>query len=152
MHGGAVGTAAYLIVALPFIGDIQGTMLGHRLTATPLIITLVTLAGVAVIALWLWMARATSQGKNWARILSTALFGLATLQLLGEPWFRAGILRRADLADRPPRGVAALAPGLQRVLQVGQSGAVAAAVANFRPLTARGPSSGRHLPRSRWSL
>jgi hypothetical protein len=84
MHAGAVGTAAYLIVALPFIGDIQGKMLGHRLTATPLVITLVILAGVAAIALWLWMARATSQGKNWARILCTVLFGLATLQLLGN--------------------------------------------------------------------
>jgi hypothetical protein len=84
MHAGAVGTAAYLIVALPFIGDIQGKMLGHRLTATPLIVTLVVLVGVAAIALWLWMARATTQGKNWARILSTVLFGLATLQLLGN--------------------------------------------------------------------
>jgi hypothetical protein len=84
MHAGAVGTAAYLIVALPFVGDIQGKMLGHRLTATPLIVTLVVLVGVAAIALWLWMARATTQGKNWARILSTVLFGLATLQLLGN--------------------------------------------------------------------
>ena len=81
MHGGAIGTAAYLIVALPFIGDIHGKVLGHRLTPTPLTITLVILAGLAVIALWLWMARATSQGRNWARILSTVLFGLATLQL-----------------------------------------------------------------------
>jgi hypothetical protein len=82
MHAGAVGTAAYLIVALPFIGDIQGKMLGHRLTATPLIITLVILVGVAVIALWLWMARAAGQGRNWARMLSTVLFGLATLELI----------------------------------------------------------------------
>ena len=46
-----------------------------------------TLAGLALIALWLWMARATSRGKNWARILSTVLFGLATLQLLGNHGF-----------------------------------------------------------------
>jgi hypothetical protein len=84
MHAGAVGTATYLVVALPFISDIHGKMLGHRLTATPLTITLVLLAGLAMIALWLWMARATSQGKNWARILCTVLFGLATLQLLGN--------------------------------------------------------------------
>ena len=68
---------------LPFTGDVKGHVLGHRLTATPLTITLVILAGLAVIALWLWMARATSQGKNWARILSTVLFGLATLELTG---------------------------------------------------------------------
>ena len=38
--------------------------------------------GLVVIALWLWMARANGQGRNWARILSTVLFGLATLQLI----------------------------------------------------------------------
>ncbi len=84
MRGGAVTSAAYLIVALPFTGDIRGNVLGHRLTATPLTIALVTVFGLAVIALWLWMARATSQGKNWARILSTVLFGLATLELSGS--------------------------------------------------------------------
>ncbi len=82
MHGGAIGSAAYLIVALPFIGDIRGNVLGYRLTTAPLTITLVILAGLAVIALWLWLARATGQGRNWARILSTVLFGLATLELL----------------------------------------------------------------------
>jgi hypothetical protein len=82
MHAGAIGTAAYLIVAAPFIGDLNGNVLGHRLTPTPLTITLVILSGLALIGLWLWMARATSQGRNWARILSTVLFGLATLELL----------------------------------------------------------------------
>ena len=82
MRGGAISSAALLIVALPFAGDVKGTVLGHRLTPTPLIITLVILAGLALIALWLWMARATTQGRNWARILSTVLFGAATLELL----------------------------------------------------------------------
>ena len=40
-----------------------------------------------MIALWLWMAQATSQGRSWARILSTALFGLATLELIGNHGF-----------------------------------------------------------------
>jgi hypothetical protein len=83
MYGGAVSSAAYLVAVLPFVGDIHGKVLGHRLTATPLAITLVTVIfGLVPIALWLWMARTTSQGRNWARILSTVLFGLATLQLL----------------------------------------------------------------------
>jgi hypothetical protein len=83
MYGGAASTAAvFLIAALPFIGDIHGKVLGHRLTATPLTITLVIVVfGLVPIALWLWMARATSQGRNWARIMSTVLFVLATLQL-----------------------------------------------------------------------
>ncbi len=45
MHGGAIGSAAYLIVALPFIGDIRGNVLGYRLTTAPLTIALVILAG-----------------------------------------------------------------------------------------------------------
>ena len=84
MYGGAVTSAAYLIATLP-LGDIHGKALGHRLTATPLTITVViVIFGLIPIALWLWMARATSQGKNWARILSTVLFVLATLQLTGS--------------------------------------------------------------------
>ncbi len=82
MRGGAISSAALLIVALPFVSDTKGNVLGHRLTPTPLVVTLVILAGLALIALWLWMARATTQGRNWARIVSTVLFGLATLELL----------------------------------------------------------------------
>ena len=85
LYGGAAVSAAYLIATLPFIGDIHGTWNGHPLTATPLTITVVIVVfGLVPIAVWLWMARAASQGKNWARILSTVLFTLATLQLTGS--------------------------------------------------------------------
>jgi len=50
----------------------------------PLIITVWVVFSLVAIALWLWMARANSQGRNWARILSTVLFGLATLHLRGD--------------------------------------------------------------------
>ena len=54
MFGGAAVSAAYLIAALPFIGDIHGKALGHRLTATPLTITVVIVVfGLAVVWL-LW--------------------------------------------------------------------------------------------------
>ena len=82
MYGGAISSAALLIVALPFAGDVKGSVLGYRLTPTLLTITLVTLAGLALIGLWLWMARAVGQGRDWARILSAVLFTLATLQLI----------------------------------------------------------------------
>jgi hypothetical protein len=83
MYGGAVTSAAYVIATLPFMGGIHGKALGHRLTATPLTIAAVTVVlGLVPIALWLWMARAVGQGRNWARILSTVLFTLATLQLI----------------------------------------------------------------------
>jgi hypothetical protein len=93
MYGGAISTAALVIVALPFAGDLHGKVLGHRLTPTPLTITLAVLAGLALVGLWLWMAWATSQGKNWARIMSTVLFGLATLEFLSalEGTGKAGV-------------------------------------------------------------
>ena len=85
--------------------------------------------GLVVIALWLWMARANGQGRNWARILSTVLSGLATLQLISQasvqqPVSHAGfgmmvfgvIVPVLALVGRPGRGVAGVAPGLQRVL------------------------------------
>lgn len=93
MHAGVIGTVAGLIVLLAFSWDVKLyhlTVLGHHYTAAqlshlrPLLITMAVAFGLAVIALWLWMARATSQGKSWARIVSTALFVLATLQLLGN--------------------------------------------------------------------
>ena len=93
MYGGAVGTAVQLIVALVFIGDLNAyhlTVLGHHLSTAqvgqlrPLIITLAIVAGLILIVLWMWMARAVSRGRNWARVLSTVLFGLATLELTGN--------------------------------------------------------------------
>jgi hypothetical protein len=92
MYGGAAGTIVQLIIVLFYIGDIKAYHLtagGHTLTTAqllhlrPLIATLAIAFGLALIALWLWMARAVGQGKNWARVLSTVLFGLATLQLIG---------------------------------------------------------------------
>ena len=101
MYAGAAVSAAELIIGLALIiADIQvaarGQFLGHSLTAPqarPLVITVWMVIGLAVIALWLWMVRANGQGQNWARILSTVLFGLATLQLRGaftQPVSQAG--------------------------------------------------------------
>ena len=92
MYAGAALSAAGLIIGLALIivditAAVRGRFLGHGLTAAqmrPLIITVWIVFGLVVIALWLWMARANGQGRNWARILSTVLFGLATLQLRGD--------------------------------------------------------------------
>ena len=92
MYAGAAIGAVQLIIGLALIiVDIKaaahGQFLGHSLTSPQMrsaIITLWLVLGLIGIALWLWMARANSQGRNWARILSTVLFGLATLQL-GHP-------------------------------------------------------------------
>ena len=101
MYAGAAVSAAGLITGLALIivdiaAAARGRFLGHDLTAPqmrPLVITVWILFGLAVIALWLRMARANGQGRTWARILSTVLFGLATLQLPGaitQPVSQAG--------------------------------------------------------------
>jgi hypothetical protein len=90
MYAGAAVSAVNLIIGLALIivdvkAAARGQFLGHSLTAPqmrPLIITVWIVFGLAGIALWLWMARANGQGRNWARIVSTVLFVLATLQLL----------------------------------------------------------------------
>jgi hypothetical protein len=90
MYAGAAVSTISLVISL---ADISGTKAAIRkarpsLTATQVnqlntfIISLAIVSGVLGIALWLWMARANNQGKNWARILSTVLFGLATLDLV----------------------------------------------------------------------
>jgi len=87
MYAGAAVSAAELIIGLTLIiVDIQvaarGQFLGHSLAAQkPFVIILGTTSGLALIALWLWMARANGQGRIWARHVSGLLFVLATLQL-----------------------------------------------------------------------
>jgi hypothetical protein len=89
MYAGAAVSAVGLIIGLALIvvdinAAARGRFLGHSLTAPqmrPLVITVWIVFGLAGIALWLWMARANGQGRNWARILSTVLFGLATLDV-----------------------------------------------------------------------
>jgi hypothetical protein len=90
--GAALWTLTLIIVVALIAGDKAGGHLrwdGHTLTAAqlghlkPLIITVTILSGLVEPAVWVWMARADGQGRNWARILSTVLFGLATLQLVG---------------------------------------------------------------------
>jgi hypothetical protein len=88
MYAGAAVTTLSLIgtiISLPFIGHkAAGLRLFGDSQPGAVAITLGIVSGVILIALWLWMARANGQGRNWARILSTVLFGLATLHLFGN--------------------------------------------------------------------
>jgi hypothetical protein len=94
MYAGATVSTVYLIITVAvMIGDITAAAhvrwRGHVLTAAqlshwrPLIIAVVLVGGLAGIGVWVWMARAVGRGRSWARIVSTVLFGLATLQLIG---------------------------------------------------------------------
>jgi hypothetical protein len=91
MYAGAAVSLVSLIISLT---DISGTKAAIRkarpsLTAAQVnqlngfIIGLAIVSGLVGVGLWLWMAWADKQGKNWARIMSTVLFGLATLDLFG---------------------------------------------------------------------
>jgi hypothetical protein len=93
MYVGAAVSTVPLIIALAYSDDIKAyhlTVLDHRVAAAPLahwrplIIAAVIVFGLVAPALWLSIARATGKGSNWARILSTVLFGLATVQLAGN--------------------------------------------------------------------
>ena len=90
MYLGAAVSTANLVIFLAVITDITAyhAILGYHLTAAQvsqllnmLAITMAIGLALVPIALWLWMARETGRGRNWARILSTVLFGLATLSL-----------------------------------------------------------------------
>jgi hypothetical protein len=87
MYAGAAVTTVSLIAAVVSVavvgrGAASLRVLGRSqpaLVAIPVGIAI----GLVLIALWLWMAWANGQGRNWARILSTAVVGLATLQGFG---------------------------------------------------------------------
>ena len=91
MYAGAAVSTVSLVISLLSIGDTKSAIRKAKpsLTAAQVnqlnsfIITLAIVSGVVGIALWLWMARANGRGRNWARITSSALFGLATLDLYG---------------------------------------------------------------------
>jgi hypothetical protein len=92
MYAGAAVSAVELIIGLALIivdvkAAARGRFWGVSVTAPqvkPVLVTVSIVIGLAEIALWLWMARATGQGRNRARVLSTVLFGLATLQLFSD--------------------------------------------------------------------
>ncbi|HJY57511.1 MAG TPA: hypothetical protein VJ418_14110, partial [Streptosporangiaceae bacterium] len=96
IYAGAAASTVNLVILLALIADVKAyhAILGHHLTtaqvsqaSTPFITTVI-LWDLVPIAVWLWMARACGRGRNWARIVSTVLFGVATLNLTGAfNWF-----------------------------------------------------------------
>jgi hypothetical protein len=85
MCAGAAVSTVNLIVVLAVIVDIMAgrAVPTHFLTAAQVsqLDTQAIVSCLVPVALWLWMARANGRGRNWARILFTVLFGLATLTL-----------------------------------------------------------------------
>ncbi|HET9972907.1 MAG TPA: hypothetical protein VFQ68_32055 [Streptosporangiaceae bacterium] len=90
MYAGAAVSTVSLIVSLISIGSIKSSIRTQfpKYTTTQVnnaftsFLVVVIVSAVLGIGLWLWMARANGQGRNWARIMSSVLFAVYTLELL----------------------------------------------------------------------
>jgi hypothetical protein len=86
MYAGASVSAVSLmvsIISLAFTGR-SGAAIRLAGSSQPfwVAVTVGIASGLGITAVWLWLARVTSQGQNWARILCTVLLGLSTLELI----------------------------------------------------------------------
>jgi hypothetical protein len=77
-------------VLLATAGSLKANIIKHYPHYTPSQVHAVEVAfivgavvqAIVAIGLWLWMARASTAGRNYARITGTVLFGLFTLIIL----------------------------------------------------------------------
>ena len=91
MYAGAAISTVSLVVTLADLGAVKSAVKKAKPTWTAaqvnsydrFLISLAVVSGLIGIGLWLWMAWANRQGRNWARIVSSVLFSLATLDLIG---------------------------------------------------------------------
>ena len=91
MYAGAAVSTVNLVILLALTTDIKGSASWLNTPFIPVSIAW----SVAPLALWLWMARENGRGRNWARIVSTVLFGAATLDLtevFGPPGIRLSLV------------------------------------------------------------
>jgi hypothetical protein len=103
MYAGAAVSTVNLIVSLADISGTKAAITRARPGWTVaqvnqfdrFIIGAAIVSGLITIALWLWMAYANNQGKSWARIVSTILFCLNTVDVVGvfnEPKTALGLV------------------------------------------------------------
>jgi hypothetical protein len=105
MCAGAVLELGYLATVMATEGNVRSAVLARYpgLTAAQWhAIVLVHLLPDEIfvpvgVGLWLWMAWAHSKGRYWARVVFSAIFGLATLSLLGALVQDAAVFAPADL-------------------------------------------------------
>jgi hypothetical protein len=87
MYAGAAVTAVSLVISIVSLAVTGRSAVNLRVAGHTQPRSLAVTAGVAIglgmIAVWLWMARENSLGRRWARVLSLALFVLATPNLVG---------------------------------------------------------------------
>jgi len=76
-----VGSAAVYSVAYTKFEMLPNVTQNEVNVSTAFYVTVTIFLGLAGTGLWLWMAYANENGRSWARILSTVLFVLLTLDL-----------------------------------------------------------------------
>jgi hypothetical protein len=78
------GAAYALIYAIGFLMVVSSVLKNEPATHTSLggVAAAVILLSLIEIAVWLWIARACQNGRRWARVTGTVLFGIHTLSVL----------------------------------------------------------------------
>jgi hypothetical protein len=114
MYAGAALSVIGLILGLATVGSLKNNIhkADPKLTSSQVhsaeivSIALVVVVSVLAIGLWLWMARASLKGRNYARITGTVLFAIYTLLLL-------------TTLRRPGNGIGLIFSGLQWLAGLG---------------------------------
>jgi hypothetical protein len=100
MLAGAVAELAALITIVVTIGNVHAAVLARdpaNWHGTLVHLTIDEVALPLAIGLWLWLAWANGRGQDWARMVSSACFGLATLSMLGVLSQGAAAIAPADV-------------------------------------------------------
>jgi hypothetical protein len=90
MYAGAAASLIGIIIALTTLSSIKSQIISKNpsLTTTQVnnaehvAIGVLIASGLIGAALWLWMAQSCKAGKNWARITSTVLFAIETINVV----------------------------------------------------------------------
>jgi len=90
MYAGAVASMIGIVIALTTLSSIKSQIISRNpsLTTTQVnnaehvAIGILIASGLLGTALWLWMAQSSKAGKNWARIVSTVLFAIQTINVV----------------------------------------------------------------------
>jgi hypothetical protein len=102
MYAGAAGSLIYAIIFIATLSATKSALerRSPHLTASQLngmqhvLVAVAIIEGLIGAGLWIFIARACRNGRNWARITGTVFFGLATLDVLGGLTFPQAALVR----------------------------------------------------------
>jgi hypothetical protein len=89
MYAGAAANLSYALVFIATLNSRKLALFGAapgRVSAVQhhVLVPAALIQGVIGAGLWIFIALACRRGRNWARITGTVLFGLATLDVLGN--------------------------------------------------------------------